>query len=607
MKSIKTKEVAQVKVLDRASNLHDRAKNSFVKTKGFTEKAVNETKQSKYSSPDEYATDKVQGTVKSTVYDTVHVAKDTPQNVRENVAKVNNAVNKAKAFNNNQQVKQVPHGRVPHRQAPYSYKATTNAKNSLNPRHTYKAYRHTDTAPNSSGRSATRLSPTSEHKSTIKTNLAPKAIKHSQKGQVKSARKSIKSVGVSATKNIKTTERSAKTAYATAKASRKTAIRAQQTARAASQTAAKATKRAVIATIKLVRLISAAIKSLITAIVSGIGVAILIIVTICMIAIFIGSAFGIFFANETSFESTQTINSVISEIDSEFTAHIDFIINSNQHDSPVVSGSRALWKYVLAVYTVLTATDPDNPMDVVTMDAQKALTLRHVFWTMNSITYELVEYEDEVDVLDEDGEPTGETEIEATVTLYITINSMSINEMSAYYSFNDEQNTLLSELLKPEYDILWNTLLFGVGSLGSGTIVEIAASQIGNIGGEIYWRWYGFNSRVAWCAIFVSWVAEQAGYLETGTIPRFAAVVSGVEWFQTRGQWGDKSYTPSPGDLIFFAWQVGGRPNHVGIVERVEGGYVHTIEGNSSNSVRRRSYRLDSVSIIGYGVLLYQR
>ena len=117
-------------------------------------------------------------------------------------------------------------------------------------------------------------------------------------------------------------------------------------------------------------------------------------------------------------------------------------------------------------------------------------------------------------------------------------------------------------------------------------IVGVAASQIGNVGGEIYWRWYGFTERVEWCACFVSWCANKCGYLDT-IIPKFSGCSAGVQWFKARNQWAERSVTPEPGMIIFFDWDVDGLPDHTGIVEKSENGYVYTIEGNTSDSCRR--------------------
>ena len=127
-------------------------------------------------------------------------------------------------------------------------------------------------------------------------------------------------------------------------------------------------------------------------------------------------------------------------------------------------------------------------------------------------------------------------------------------------------------------------------------IVQVALSQIGNVGGEPYWSWYGFGSRVEWCACFVSWCADQCGYIETGVCPKYAGCVNGVQWFKDHGQWADNSIEPSPGMIIFFDWDSpngesgphDGLSDHTGIVEKVENGIIYTVEGNSGDACRQR-------------------
>ena len=139
---------------------------------------------------------------------------------------------------------------------------------------------------------------------------------------------------------------------------------------------------------------------------------------------------------------------------------------------------------------------------------------------------------------------------------------------------------------------------------GNPAVAEIALSQVGNVGGEIYWRWYGFNSRVEWCACFVSWCYAQAGATE----PKFSGCTSGgMGWFQSHGQWADRNYTEiAPGDAIFFDWDGSGDADHVGIVVGVENGTVYTVEGNSSGDMcRYNSYPLGSSVIRGYGLMLW--
>ncbi|NLC47782.1 MAG: CHAP domain-containing protein [Tenericutes bacterium] len=143
---------------------------------------------------------------------------------------------------------------------------------------------------------------------------------------------------------------------------------------------------------------------------------------------------------------------------------------------------------------------------------------------------------------------------------------------------------------------------FGNGSRQG--MIDVAAAQIGNVGGQKFWTWWGYQTRPAWCAIFVSWVANENGLIDSGVIPSFQGCGAGADWFKQHGQWRDSSYTPSPGDIVFFNW-----PNtsytydHVGIVEYVLGDEIHTIEGNTSDQVKRCT-RYKS-TIIGYGVPNY--
>ncbi len=138
---------------------------------------------------------------------------------------------------------------------------------------------------------------------------------------------------------------------------------------------------------------------------------------------------------------------------------------------------------------------------------------------------------------------------------------------------------------------------------GGDAIVDVALSQVGNVGGEPYWSWYGFTNHVEWCACFVSWCADQCGYLDSGAYPKFSGCVFGMQWFQQRGLWLDSSTEPVPGMLIFFDWATqDGVPDHVGIVEKVENGMVYTVEGNSRDMCRQKQYTLGSGVILGYGM-----
>jgi cell wall-associated NlpC family hydrolase len=136
---------------------------------------------------------------------------------------------------------------------------------------------------------------------------------------------------------------------------------------------------------------------------------------------------------------------------------------------------------------------------------------------------------------------------------------------------------------------------------GNQAVVDIAKSQVGNVGGQPYWSWYGFNSRVEWCACFVSWCYGQIGLSE----PRFAACQSqGIPWFQSHGQWGGRDYANiAPGDAIFFDWDLDGSADHVGIVVGTDGSRVYTVEGNSGDACKIKSYSLTYECIKGYGLM----
>ncbi len=180
------------------------------------------------------------------------------------------------------------------------------------------------------------------------------------------------------------------------------------------------------------------------------------------------------------------------------------------------------------------------------------------------------------------------------------------------YGFNADQNEHLSALLEEGTSSMWAAVLYGVYG-EDDQIVAVAASQIGNVGGMPYWSWYGFGSRVEWCACFVSWCANECGYIDIGVIPKFAGCVNGVNWFKERGQWADGSFEPAAGMIIFFDWDSpngssgpqDGLSDHVGIVEKVENGVVYTIEGNTGDSCARRSYPLGHYEILGYGIPAY--
>lgn len=185
-----------------------------------------------------------------------------------------------------------------------------------------------------------------------------------------------------------------------------------------------------------------------------------------------------------------------------------------------------------------------------------------------------------------------------TVTKILKIQYLTPTEFMSVNNFSDSDRNWAQ--------LMFRTLSDAGHSSGYGdNIVEVAISQVGNTGGQPYWSWYGFDYRVEWCACFVSWCANECGYIDADIIPKFAGCIQGSNWFKERGQWQDGSYTPSPGDIIFFDWSENGVQDglcdHVGIVEKVENERVHTIEGNSGDACRQNSYPIGGVDIYGYG------
>ena len=220
---------------------------------------------------------------------------------------------------------------------------------------------------------------------------------------------------------------------------------------------------------------------------------------------------------------------------------------------------------------------------------------------------------------DEDGNTHNDTyEEEVPYTYYIM--TVTLKNHGLFYVAEETLTTEQLEMYRAYRDTSGNMpLLFGGGSFdtspstdlsgvefvngtrpGNQEIIDLAKAQVGNVGGQPYWSWYGFDSRVEWCACFVSWCINQAGYSE----PRFAACASqGVPWFKEHGQWAAGNYTDvAPGDVIFFDWD-GGGSDHVGLVIGTDGTNVYTVEGNSGDACKIKSYPLNSQYIHGYGLM----
>lgn len=573
MPDIKTRDAVKktVKVIDKSVVAAERMKNAYIRTKDKAEHGIFAAE----SSPEEYAADRTLTGTETAAHEAVHgldkVGRKGVKNAKENISKAKDYFQRRRTD-------------LPKKQAQDAMRRVRRSADA-----TQKTIKTVDR----SGK-------------TIK-----QTAKSTGKAAVKTTQKTIKTAEQTARTTIKTTQAAAKTAQKTAQATAKAAKTAAQTACATAKATAAGIKAAVKATTAAVKAIIAGTKALIAAIAAGGWVAVVIILVICVIGLIVGSCFGIFFSGEDS-GTGQTMRQAVQEINADYQSQIDTTRANLTYDELEMSGSRAVWPEVLAVYAVKATTDPDDPQEVATVDDSKKAILKDIFWRMNEISSRTESKTEEVITETDDGHGNI-VETATTVTrtyLYITVSHKTAEEMADNFNFTADQRKQLSELLDEENRRLWSAVLYGIYS-GDDAIVKAALSQVGNAGGEPYWSWYGFNSRVEWCACFVSWCFNECGYLDTGTAPKFAGCVGGVEWFRSREQWADNTVNPSPGMIVFFDWNdpngasgpQDGEADHVGIVEKCENGIVYTIEGNSGDACRQNQYPVGYYEILGYGIL----
>ena len=590
-KGIKTRVAEKgIKAIDKAAVASERMKEAYIRTKDKADHSL----YAEESSPGEYASDRLSAGVDNVTHEAIHQfdkqGRKGIKTTKENISKVKETIQKRKAAA--AQPKKQAEKRAA-RQA--SQRAGHQAADRIS--EPVKTLRQERGAVKTLDRGKKGIKTVDRGRKTVKQASS------TAKGTIKTASKSIKTAEKTAKASIKTTQQAAKAAQRTAQATARAARAAAHAARAAAKAAVTAAKVAAKATIAAVKAIIAATKALIAAIAAGGWIAVLVIVIICLIGLLIGSCFGIFFSGEDS-GSGYTMQNVVQEINDDYQQQIDTTKANLSYDVLEMSGSRAVWPEVLAVYAVKTTTDPDNPQEVASIDDSKKAILTDIFWEMNQISSR-TETKTETVITETDDGHGNIVETETTVTqtyLYITVSHKTAEEMAAQYGFNEEQKEQLAELLAEENRSLWSAVLYGIYT-EDGAIV--ALSQVGNVGGEPYWSWYGFSGRVEWCACFVSWCANECGYIDTGVIPKYAGCVNGVQWFKDRGQWLDGSAEPATGMIIFFDWNdengQDGLSDHTGIVEKVENGRVYTIEGNSGDSVRQNSYPVGHYEVLGYG------
>ena len=591
MADIKTRDAVKgtIKTIDKAAVASERMKSAYAKTKDKAEQGY----YADESSATEYAADRVSCASERVTEEGVHQfnkqGQKSIQTTQENIGKTKD---KIADFKQKRAAKA----------AEQRMERNMSEQHGLQIRHGTASR---SAAPDMSQSGKSQLIKTRQQsRKTIKTTArnAEKAVKSTAKGSVKTAERGVKTAQATSKATIKTAEQTAKATKEAAKASAKAAQKAAQAAKATAKATAEATKTAVRATIAAVKVIIAGTKALISALIAGGWVSVVII----LIVVLLGCAVSLFGGGGGS--------NAYTPVSAEVEAYEPLIQKyAKQYGIPEYvelikavmmqeSGGRGLDPMQAAEGSFNTRyphepngiQDPEYSIQCGVQELKAALISAEV---ENPIDMEHIK-------LALQGYNFGNGYISWAKTNYggySYTNAVEFSTMQAqrlgWESYGDTQY--------PAHVLRYYPYGRAFTSGGNQAIVEVALTQLGNEGGQPYWSWYGFDGRVEWCACFVSWCADQCGYLDSGIVPKFAGCVDGANWFKGNGQWQDRNYEPTAGTIIFFDWENDGETDHVGIVEKCENGVVYTVEGNSGDACRQNQYSVGSSSIYGYGIPAY--
>ena len=630
MSDIKTKETHKdIKVLDKTASGLRNVKKASVRTKDGVENLLDDGQVT----PSEYAEDQLKDAAEDTAEVVYDKAFDKVKKEKDRVKEQFREKRREKKLERQKQrtdkkIEKIEKAQVQRSNTGAEELKRSRATGRRTVRRTSKAGKATvrtgEAVANNAtaqGRSRRIQSAIQAKNTSIKTAQATdhsikQTARSTGKVGIKTAQVTVKTAEQTSRAAIKTTktvgESAPKVAAATAKAAKTAAIAAKQAAIAIGKAVATAAKVVAKAAVAVGKSIAAAFEALVAALGMGGAIAVVVVVLVGGIGLIVGSATGIFFSSEDT--GGRSMESVVHEINTEYSDRLAHIKEVNTYDDVSMSGSSAVWREVLAFYAVKTSMADADAQEVVTLDDEKVELLRDIFWEMNTISSEVKTETKTVieEVVDEHGEVI-EVPVEKEITtLYITVSHLTADEMAAKYGLSEKQKDMMHTLLSDEYRSLWGAVLYGIKS-GETAIVEVAATQIGNVGGEPYWSMFGFTSRIAWCACFVSWCGNECGYIENGIMPYSIGCVPSMNWYKERGQWIDGNEEPLPGMIIFYDWDdpdgefgpQDGKPDHTGIVEKVLDGVVWTIEGNSGDSCRRNQHPVGEHVILGYGVPKY--
>lgn len=579
MADIKTRDTVKgtIKTLDKAAIAGQKMKQAYIATKDKAERSVN----AKENTAEEYAADKTEAGIDEIAHKGAYAFnKAGRKGVQETKKNIQSAKDGIQRFKQQRAEKSINVQRTQGR--------TTTVGSSSAQTQTSSAIKTLEKPEKMVKQSA--------------TSAGKKNIKLASKEAAKTTQRSVKTAEHTAKASIKTSQQTAKAAQKTAQATVKASQKAAQAAKATAKATANAVKAAAKATIATVKAIIAGTKALVAAIAAGGWIAVVII----MIVVLLGSAVAMFGGGSESNTYTQ--------VSAEVEAYDPLIRQyAKQYCIPEYvelikavmmqeSGGRGLDPMQAAEGSFNTKyphepngiKDPEYSIQCGVQELKAALTSAEV---ESPIDMERIK-------LALQGYNFGNGYISWAKSKYGGYSYANAVEFSTqqaqrlgWDSYGDTQY--------PAHVLRYYPYgrAFTAGS--NQGIVEVALTQIGNEGGQPYWSWYGFDSRVEWCACFVSWCADQCGYIDSGLIPKFAGCINGANWFKSNNRWNDRNYEPKAGDIIFFDWEGDGTTDHVGIVEKCENGTVYTVEGNSGDSVRQNSYPVGYYEILGYGVPAY--
>lgn len=579
MADIKTREAVKgtIKTLNKAAIAGQKMKQAYIATKDKAEHSVNTNE----NTAEEYAADKTEAGIDEIAHKGAYAFnKAGRKGVQETKKNIQSAKDGIQRFKQQRAEKSINVQRAQGR--------TTTVGSSSAQTQTSSAIKTLEKPEKMVKQSA--------------TSAGKKNIKLASKEAAKTTQRSVKTAEHTAKASIKTSQQTAKAAQKTAQATVKASQKAAQAAKATAKATANAVKAAAKATIATVKAIIAGTKALVAAIAAGGWIAVVII----MIVVLLGSAVAMFGGGSESNTYTQ--------VSAEVEAYDPLIRQyAKQYGIPEYvelikavmmqeSGGRGLDPMQAAEGSFNTKyphepngiKDPEYSIQCGVQELKAALTSAEV---ESPIDMEHIK-------LALQGYNFGNGYISWAKTKYGGYSYANAVEFSTqqaqrlgWDSYGDTQY--------PAHVLRYYPYGRAFTAGGNQAIVEVALTQLGNQGGQPYWSWYGFDSRVEWCACFVSWCADQCGYIESGLVPKFAGCVDGANWFKSNGKWQDRTYEPKVGDIIFFDWEGDGTTDHVGIVEKCENGTVYTVEGNSGDACKQRQYAVGSSNIYGYGIPAY--